>query len=522
MRLLVPEDVELRMQRLELTIWAFLLSLSFYPDYFGWLAWFALVRPLMIISKLKGRPAFNAAFFFSFIFCLFEMYWIALVTPPGMVGAVLLITTYYSIALTLFNRLYRYRPALGMVAMPFLWVSVEYFRTLTEFCFPWSALGYSQSYYLYPLQIVSIISVHGLSLLIVTVNILIWLVFRNTLTIERRITSAIVALSIPLLLTLYGWAVVPQYPMPGRVEVALLQGSIPINVKWATGNEAYSYNRYDSLTRAVADSSIRLYVWPESSAPCYLSHAPLCRRAIGDIVQRSNSYHLVGALGAYIKDGKQRQTNSCYQFAPSGALEQRYDKVKLVPFSEHVPYQDYLFFLEKSYLRKYMSFLETYDVQWWSDFYPGDSALLFHLPEYSYSALICYEAAFPDFVRNTIINGADFIVGITNDTWFGDSHGTYSHSRIFLTRAVENRCWGVRVANSGLSYIVDGYGRIRNSLEPDVAAALRGGVNPIDGYSVFTRVGDVAGRFSLLITVSIISIFVSIWIARKTLLRKPA
>ncbi|MFQ5452952.1 MAG: apolipoprotein N-acyltransferase, partial [Candidatus Zixiibacteriota bacterium] len=505
-RFFVPESVEIRKRRLELLVWSFLLSFSFYPEYFGFLAWFSLVRPLMIITSLKGRSAFNAAYFFSFFFNLFSIYWIAMVTVPGMVTAVIIVAFYYSAVLMIFHRVYRIKPIYGFVLLPFLWVGMEYFRTLSEFAFPWSDLGYSQSYYLYLMQIVSVTSVHGLSFLIVVVNILLWQVFRKTLIPEKRVTSFLVSIFLILALLSYGWIVVPKYPKPGSIDVALLQGSVPINVKWAKGNAKHSFNIYDSLTQSVIDSSIKLYVWPETSAPCYLSNNPGCKYEIKNIVRKTNSYHLVGALGFDMENGKKHYFNSCYQFNPEGNIEQRYDKVKLVPFSEHVPYQDYFPFLEKGFLRKYLTFIETYDVQWWSDFYPGDSSLLFNLPEFSYSVLICFESTFPEFVRKTIRDGADFIICITNDTWFGKSVGIHMHSRIFLTRAVENRCWAIRVANSGITYVVDGYGRVRQGLDIYAVKALKGKINPISEISIFTKYGDIIGFWSFLITVSTIGI----------------
>lgn len=507
----------MRKRRLELTIWSFLLSLAFYPGYFGFLAWFALVRPLMIITSLRGRQAFNAAYFFSFFFNLFSLYWVALVTPPGMVTAVVIVAFYYTAVLMTFHRLYRIKPLLGFVSLPFLWVGMEYFRTLSEFAFPWSDLGYTQAYYLYILQIVSVISVHGLSFLTVTVNVLVWQVFRRSLSLERKYASGLVSVTIVVSLIAYGWIEMPRFPTEGTLDVALLQGSVPLEVKWAKGNEEHSFRLYDSLTQSVADSSIKLYIWPETSAPCYLTHNADCRELVGDIVRKSHGYHLVGALGARYINGKQRYYNSCYQVNPSGQIEQQYDKVKLVPFSEHVPYQDHLPFLEKKVLRKYLTFIDRYGVQWWSDFYPGDSALLFQLNEAGYSVLICFETTFSEYVRRMILDGADFIVGITNDTWFGRSVGIHMHSRIFITRAVENRCWAVRVANSGLTYIVDSYGHIREELDLYDVAALRGKVGKLNGYSTYTKVGDVVGRFSFLITVSIIGILFLVWLLKKVL-----
>jgi apolipoprotein N-acyltransferase len=114
------------------------------------------------------------------------------------------------------------------------------------------------------------------------------------------------------------------------------------------------------------------------------------------------------------------------------------------------------------------------------------------------------------------------VVGITNDTWFGRSVGIHMHSRIFLTRAIENRCWCVRVANSGLSYIVDRYGRVRQSLGLYEVAALKGQIEPLEGYSLFTTYGDLVGLWSMLIAVSIMCILLTAWLFQKILSRRSS
>ena len=438
-----------------------------------------------------------------------------MVTIPGMISAVFFVATYYAFMFWLFNKTFNYKKILGIVALPFLWVGMEYIRTLSEFAFPWSDIGYTQSYYLKIMQIVSVTSVHGLSFLIIIVNILLWQVLRKEVVPERKLTSILVSVGIIVGLISYGWIEIPRFPLPGKVDVVLMQGSVPIEVKWKRGNERYSYDLYDSLAQTAADTIPKLFVWPETSAPSYLTHDPAYRRFIGQVAQKSGGYHLVGSLGASIKLEKQRHYNSCYQFSPDGKFDKRYDKVKLVPFSEHVPYQKHLPFLHRDFVMKYLTFLKTYNVQWWSDFYPGDSIKLFDLPDYSYAVLICFESTFPEFVRETIKKGAGFIVGITNDTWFGSSVGIHMHSRIFLTRAIENRTWGVRVANSGFTYVCDGYGRIRDDLELFEVAALESKVNLLEDKSVFTEYGDIIGFISMLITTAIACIFSLLWVIRK-------
>jgi apolipoprotein N-acyltransferase len=469
----------------------------------------------MIIANLEGKQAFYASYFFSFFFNAFSLYWVAMVTPMGTLAAITIVAFYYTLALVVFNRLYRYKPIFGIVAMPFLWVGIEYFRTLSQFAFPWSDLGYSQAYYLVILQIVSVLSVHGLSFLIVTVNVLLWQVLRKTLSPERRLTAIFASVVIIVGLISYGWIVMPKYPEPGTMEVALLQGSIPLEEKWAPDNAQYTLDLYDSLARSVADTNIELYIWPETAVPCYLSHNLACQRAVGDIVEQTHAYNLVGALGGKVINGEPRHFNSCFQVDPNGRIDKRYDKVKLVPFSETVPYQDELPFLRRDVLMKYLTFIKTYDIQWWSDFYPGDSADIFELPNANYGVLICFESAFPEFAREMIHKGANFIVSITNDTWFGNSVGIYMHARIFLTRAVENRCWMARVANSGITYIVDPYGRIRERLGVFEVAALKGKIGMLSGYSFFTRHGDIVGRASFLILVVTTLILIALWFRQK-------
>jgi len=492
--------VEIRKRRLELTVWAFLLSLAYYPGWFGFFAWFSLVRPMMILSRLTGRDAFWAAYFFAFCINAFTLYWVGMVTPPGIFAASLIVAFYFAGIFTIFNKFYQIKPIYGIVALPFLWTGLEYFRTLSEFAFPWGDLGYTQSYYLYILQIVSVISVHGLSFLIVVVNVLLWQMLRSEVDIARRVTALFASLAVVVSLVAYGWIVTPPIPVPGKYPVAVLQGSVPVNVKWADDNEEYSFRLYDSLARSIPEK-VNLIVWPETAAPSYVSHSLSRRTQLQKLAAEMSTCHLVGGLGARQEGERWRHFNSAYFFDTSGAFVARYDKVKLVPFTEQAPYQDYFPFLRKDFLTEYLTFIETYDVTFWSDFYPGDSAMIFEAASVWFAPLICYEVTFPEYVRAMILDGADYMVEITNDTWFGHSLGIHMHSRAFVTRAVENRCWGVRAANSGLSYLVDSYGRIRQDLPLDSVAAMTGKLNLMDGYSVFTRVGDIAGKGSLLITV---------------------
>jgi len=157
----------------------------------------------------------------------------------------------------------------------------------------------------------------------------------------------------------------------------------------------------------------------------------------------------------------------------------------------------------------------TNNVEWWADLYPGDSAVVFTADSINYSVLICFESAFPEYIRECLLKGADFLVNITNDTWFGRSPGPFQHMRIAVFRAVENRVWIARCANSGISALIDPYGREIVKAGLFKQKVVTGDVAPLDEYSIYTLSGPVVGKFSLLITCVIIFILLVLWFIKK-------
>ena len=171
------------------------MAIAYLPLSFGFLTWFALARPLAILSKLQGKELFKAAYFYAFLCNIFQLYWIAAVTPPGMVAAIFILSLYPAVILSVFARLYQKKKLLGLIILPFLWVGMEYFRSLTEISFPWTDLAYSQGYYLTFIQIVSVVGCYGLSLVLMAVNILIWQLFSKSNRLETRVSCFIASLA---------------------------------------------------------------------------------------------------------------------------------------------------------------------------------------------------------------------------------------------------------------------------------------------------------------------------------------
>jgi len=510
-----PGEKSIRLRRLELTFWAFLLALAYLPLPLGFLAWFALLRPLQIISRLTPGEAFRAGYFYSFMANLFHLYWVAVVTPPGMVAAIFLLSLYPAIILSVFARLYHWRKWIGLLSLPFLWVGIEYFRSLTEISFPWTDLAYSQGYYLTLIQIVSVIGSYGLSFFLVLINIFLWQMLSKSNRLETRVSSILATLGIGAFLFLYGWVVLPPYPEKGDIKIAMLQGNVDLATKWKRETRPRNFELYDSLSQSVADDSVDLIIWPETAAPCYPRVERHYRERLAMTAKNSGTTHLIGALDVIYENKREKAYNAAFQFAADGSIDTVYHKVKLVPFSEHVPYQDYLPFLTRDFLSRYLDAIRTHQIQWWSDFYPGDSAVIFEIDKAGYAVLICFESAFPQYVRQTILDGAEFLVNITNDTWFGRSPGPYQHLILAVFRAVENRVWIARCANSGISAFIDPYGRQIVSAGLYTRDILKTGIYPLEGHSAFTKIGPVIGQISSLIMALILVILVSLWLYGK-------
>ncbi len=510
-----PKDKSVRLRRLELIFWAFLLALAYLPLPLGFIAWFALIRPIQIISKLTPKEAFRAGYFYSFMVNLFQLYWVAVVTPPGMVAAIFLLSLYPAIIFSSFAKLYQWRKWVGLLALPILWVGMEYFRSLTEVSFPWTDLAYSQGYYLTLIQIVSVIGCYGLSLFLMLINIFLWQMLSKSNRLETRVSSALVVLGVGAFVFLYGWVVLPPYPETGDIKISMLQGNVDLDTKWKSETRMRNFELYDSLSQSVANDSVDLIIWPETAAPCYPRVERRYRDILAGTARRSGTTHLIGALDVIYENKKEKAYNSAFQFSANGLIDTTYHKMKLVPFSEHVPYQDYLPFLTRDFLANYLDVIKMHQIQWWSDFYPGDTTVIFNIDKAGYAVLICFESAFPQFVRQTILDGAEFLVTITNDTWFGRSSGPYQHLILSVFRAVENRIWVARCANSGISAFIDPFGRQIVSTGLYTRDVISANIYPLEGHSTFTKIGPIIGQISALIMAVLLVILLFLWVKGK-------
>ena len=180
--------------------------------------------------------------------------------------------------------------------------------------------------------------------------------------------------------------------------------------------------------------------------------------------------------------------NSAYLVGPDTTVLGRYDKIHLVPFGEYIPLRHLLFFLDKL-------------VAGIGDFRSGEAYTVMAIPQGRFAVLICFEGIFPDLVRHFVRHGAQFLVNITNDAWFGYSPASYQHLSMVVFRAVENRLPIVRAANTGISAVIDSTGRLSQQTDLFVRTWIKARITPAAGATTFyTRWGDLFAYGCVLVT----------------------
>lgn len=460
-----------------------LLSLSFPPFKTGFIAYFGLVPVLIFINRAKNYlELLRYTYLSMLIFHALTLFWIGGWTsktdPFMMIGSVALILVhpvFYWIPFVIFYFIKKHiggRTAL--FAFPFLWNALEYLRSIDETAFPWLTLGNTQSYYLPIIQINSIIGVYGLSFLIVLFNILIYTAYKNFRYESFRFTLNKLAIIVIILVSLfiYGKVILNDAIYDGeKIRVGVVQPDFDPWEKWE--NEVNpQLDVYLQLSDSAAQKGAELIVWPESALPVYLlsGNYPdevrriknFCREKNVAIVTGLPLVHFYFSKENAKKDSKISRDSAYYfdtyngvvLFLPDSDLIQEYGKMNLVPFAERAPYLGYLPFLGD--LIKWSVGISNWSV-WDSQtvfkykIRDGDTA--------KFSAVVCYESIFPSFNSEFVKLGAQFLVVVTNDSWYGKLAGPYQHKQYAVFRAIENRRWIVRAANGGISCIIDPYGK---------------------------------------------------------------
>ncbi|HCC53658.1 MAG TPA: apolipoprotein N-acyltransferase [Desulfobulbaceae bacterium] len=474
------------------------------------LAWLALVPLFWSLNNQPPRRAALLGLICGLTYYLPLLYWIIIVLAtygqvplPIAVLALCLLALYMSCYLAGFALLCaRSGPRLPLLIFaPICWVALDLLRGLLFTGFPWLDLAYTQ-YNLPPLiQIADLTGHHGLTFLMVLTNVLLF-TLASSLTQRKAISPpALIGAAVVVLLMASGYSLWRLQTLPAiiaqaeQMEVAAVQGNIPQDQKWQPVFQRETINTYLRLSSEIfITKRPQLIVWPETALPFYPYENSLFLKLHSELTRPYQTYLLTGAPHrekTAPADGSLTYSNSAFLMAPDGRLTGRYDKQHLVPFGEYIPF------------RKILSFASPL-VETLGAFTPGQTNAPLSCQNSRIGVLICFESIFPEISRQQAEAGANLLVTLTNDAWFGRSSAPWQHLSMAVFRAVETRKSLVRAANTGVSAFIDPLGRIQEASPLFAEYAHSQPVALLNGLTCYVRWGYLFPWVCLLLTFNLL------------------
>lgn len=422
-------------------------------QHFGFLAWGSLFFLIRAATQAHDAGhAFRLGYIGGLFFFLPGLSWLQHVAFAGWLFAAFFEALFVGLFATLIFLGRRFEAGVyKLVWFAGSWLLCEWFRSeIHVLALGWHLLAYSQSFYPTLVQIANIVGAYGLGFVIALANaclVLAWELKSIPQQKKRCMMFGVLFLSLPLLLMLYGHYCLTQPVARGEeLRIGLVQSNIPEDIKWRPEAKERILEIQNKLTQLASLDSPDLTVWPEASFPGYFNRDAESVQ-IRELAKTLKTPILVGSphyerAGIYY--------NSAYLVRGTEESEERYDKMRLVPFGEYVPFRFMLGWL--------MPIADAFGV---GDFSAGSTYKLFRLyDDITFGTLICFEDIFPKLAQEYVKKGAKFLVVMTNDSWFGRSDAPYQHLAASIFRAVENGVPVVRAANTGVSALISARGQV--------------------------------------------------------------
>ncbi len=522
---------------------AIALGVAFPPFPLGIFSCFAFIPFLMLVEKIQSYGRFFRYSYATFLlFVLITLYWVGGFThfkDPYLMIAGIALFLWQPFFLTIPASLYflvrkRISHDISIVTFPLIWVTFEWLYALGEFAFPWLSIGNTQTYNLLKIQFIDLTGVFGLSLWVLSINMLVFFFIKSisnsySKSIRYVLLTAIVIVYIaPDFYGRHKKASNSVHSEIAGITVGVVQPNVDPWNKWE-GSKTFlgrwqQVQSYLDIIRENITDSTDMVVLPESAM---LINVP-------ELFEQSNEIHrLVDSLNVTLLSGYARVSyyydnsapvssnilkgtnirydsyNSIMMFEPGSRQIQTYSKMRLVPFAERIPYADHVPFLIEP-------------LRWGvgiSNWGMGRDSTIFENDRLGskFLSMVCYESIFPEFVASFVNKGADFLVFITNDSWWGNTSGARQHNQYALLRAIENRRWVVRCANGGISSFIDPFGNIYDQTEMYTQAYIQRKIFPLSEKTFYTSHGDWIARISASLTLLILIVTMGYTIYRKRL-----
>jgi apolipoprotein N-acyltransferase len=418
------------------------------------------------VSTFGGLPVFVA----TFVAGLLALYMAAYIAAFGAITAILV----------------RRFHAAGLWMAPCAWVTMEYLRGILIGGFPWIPLGNTMVTFLPIAQLASVFGVYGLSIFVALLNT----GFAVTAIADgrRRVIAAGSTLALIAIVSVWGGLRLSSNALTSgpSITVGLIQGNIAQTDKWNPARAGMILDRYLQLTQQAVQKGAQFVIWPESSTPFYFDDDPA-----GNIIRamvRSTGKPLLLGSDETEPGETPHSYNSAFMLDTAGATAAVYRKIHLVPFGEYVPFQRLLFFVGPL-------------VEAVSAFSAGTRVTMLPVEGHMVSTAICYEVTYPSLAREAVREGSEMLTTITNDAWYGESSAAFQHFEMAMMRAIEQGRYLVRSANTGISGIVDPYGRVLIRTRLFETVAVVGEARFVQTRTVYARIGDLAAYLSAAIVV---------------------
>lgn len=389
----------------------------------------------------------------------------------------------------------------SFITMPLAWTAAEWVRSFFPIGFPWDLLGYSAYRNLELIQFAEITGVYGVSALIMFFNAVTYAVLTSRYSARVRVWS-LSALTVAMVAALgFGTIRIGQLEQAapdGELKVAMVQGNIPQSIKWKPEHLARSFQVYVDQSELAARQGADLIVWPEAAAefffqpdgsyPVTLAGDARYRERLLELARTTGGEILFGAPALGYRDGRFGSYNRAYLVSGRGRVESYYDKIQLVPFGEYVP------------ARRVLGYFVNKIVEGFGDQIAGADQTIFNVKGAKLGVLICYESVFPDLTRRAVKRGAQILVNITNDAWYGQSSAPYQLLAMAAMRSAENKVPMVRVANTGISAIISPTGRVTAPTGLFVSDTEIERVGWRKSGTVYSAVGDLFAEICFALT----------------------
>lgn len=477
---------------------AVLLTVA-YPPFHLFLPSFVCLVPavwLILAGEADSRPLRRhlvQGFWFGLLSNALVLYWMIVAlwhfTPLSALGyaATIAILALWSASLFAVTGWVRRRTGLGLLAVfPVLWTAVEWgVGHQSDVRFPWLGLGTSLTHYPMAVQVADLVGARGVTYLLACANTalaLAWVARRDRLRAVRLAGSVLAALLAALGYGAFRMGTLVLQPL-GRV--AVIQPNVGYDEKWRLNADSLVDELLSLSHQVIVETRPDLVVWPEAAVPGFFIQHPDWEIRIRSQAAETRTPLVVGGVDATPRrSGPWDYYNAAFVYDSAGRPSQDppYHKQYLVPIVERVP------FVNPRWFGK-LRFFGAFGV--------GAPGPVYRLPIGRFGILICYESIFEDLSRRYRRLGADFLINITNDAWYGNTSASYQHPAHLVMRAIEARVGIARSGNDGISEFVDPLGREFQRTPKETQTFEAGEVFTTDARTLYVMLGDWVGWLSV-------------------------